>query len=193
VAADYFAYSVSDDCGLSTNILKENLAVLRERAGERKYYLGELGFVDREVPFLVKPTISQIQVALKEGAEFVVIWNIYDNEVKEDGQDRGLGLIRRDGSVTVLYNQLVLAIANNQFGELGVFQDYFVALGQVMAWLVKGQNEVIGAVVKLKKDYQPPADWILHTSRNNTTGDQQAWAGEVVSIYLPTDVSAFVI
>jgi hypothetical protein len=75
--------------------------------------------------------------------------------------------------------------------KMTVTKDYFQDLGTVMDWLGLSLGKAIGAVVKLNKDYTPPDDWVIHTVRNSTTGDEQAWMGEMVSIYLPENYSEF--
>jgi hypothetical protein len=50
-----------------------------------------------------------IDAVLKSGAEFLILWEIYDNEPqgsKSMATDMGFGLIRRDGTEMVLYSEL---------------------------------------------------------------------------------------
>jgi hypothetical protein len=113
VAADMISYSTGLDNGCDPERLRHNLDYLKSKLGGRAFYIGEMQvpeFDFRHQPEAhAQATLLLIDEALANGAEWVVLWQIYDNEIIDyEGiqVDRGFGLIRRDGALTPLYQLL---------------------------------------------------------------------------------------
>jgi hypothetical protein len=132
--------------------------------------------------------------------------------------DRGFGLIRRDGTETVLYSKLCDMLAGAGPGdgteippknivtgasdgerteipsEYIVTAEYFKSLGPIEKWLFLESGFARGAKIsELKKNLSPLPGWVIHTRRveSGPVGDKIAYKGEEVSVYIPKDSPPF--
>jgi hypothetical protein len=75
-------------------------------------------------------------------------------------------------------------------------KDYFLTLGRVTKWLGLKDGIANGAVIDpLKEDFSPLPGWVMHTVRvqGGKAGDNKAFKGEVISLYIPYDMPGFAV
>jgi len=195
VKADYISYSIGDDCGFDKNKLEANLAILKSKLNGRPFYIGEVQVPEDQAKELQKEyVLNLIDCALQAGAEYAIIWQIYNNEPQHQ-----FGLIRKDGSKTPLYNTLKEILPKMQIPKEDLYyviptHVFFEALGKVEKWLPEDAVSIArGAFISvLKKDFIPPKGWIIHSNRcPNNPGDTIAYKGESVSIWIPDSMPGF--
>jgi hypothetical protein len=208
VRADYISYSMYE-CGTNIALYNQNIEKLKRSLNGRSFYIGELNKPEREFPGSDAHALSMrtmIDVTLRSGAEFCILWEIYDNEPSGSdsiAEDKGFGLIRRDGSATALYTSLQKTLTGKTSGVTAsdfpkdslITTEYFTNLGKIVKWLELHDGVARGAVIKLKNDFRPEKGWVMHTSRvtGGNKGDSFARKGENVSLWLPDAAPGVVI
>jgi hypothetical protein len=202
VKSDYVSYSMYE-CGIDIPLYNSNINKLKNAIGGRPWYIGEMMKPEKEFPDTdahSQAMLGMINAVLQSGAEFLILWEIYDNEPKGSSSmaaDRGFGLIRRDGSETALYSALRRMLADNGgLSEYIVTPEYFTGLGTVTEWLNLQNGVARGAVIaNLKKNFSPPPGWVIHTDRvtGGNIGDKIAYKGETMSLWMPDDMPGVVV
>jgi hypothetical protein len=204
--SDYVSYSMYE-CGANIPLYQDNIKILEGCIGNRPWYIGEMMLPEKNFAnsdLHSKSMLAMINSVLQSRAEFLILWEIYDNEPEGSQStktDRGFGLIRRDGTATALYSELrkILSEAGTGTETLSkniVTPEYFKSLGKVTEWLILKNGVARGAVISnLKKDFTPPPGWVIHTNRvtGGDTGDKIAYKGESMSLYIPADMPGFIV
>ena len=212
VRADRIAYSMSEECTQNIQAEVENIQTLIQRAGGRPFYIGE--FAAAEARFSAptggvdtlalrstrqeKAMLAQIDAALNLGAEFVCLWQIYNNGT-DYADSEGYGLIRRDGTKTALAQAMPTLLTQSTIPT-----DAYASMEQIAGlsssgwpqWMLNSSNSAgayaDSAVVTLSRalDVTPGAGLVMHTSRvpGGRTGDTHADPGETVTLWADTQV-----
>ena len=211
IRADLIAYSMSLECMQNMPLMVQNIQTLIEKSGGRPWYFGE--FAATETRFNPadgtatasdtaqtrsvrhkKSSLGQIDAALKMGAKYVILWEIYHNE-NEAGVTNmdGYGLIREDGTKTALAEYLPAlltmdSIPSNEF----IGRDYIESLtsGSILTWSfdTSGLYAYGASTVSLASNVNISLGegLIMHTVRagESRPGDTQASIGEPVTFWV---------
>jgi hypothetical protein len=206
VKSDYVSYSMYE-CGANIPLYQENIKILEDSIGGRPWYIGEMMLPEKHFANTdthSKSMLAMINAVLQSGAEFLILWEIYDNEPagsQSMATDEGFGLIRRDGTATALYSELRKMLTDAAAGTETLSQnvvtpEYFKNLGRITKWLGLQNGVARGAVISnLKKDFSPLPGWVIHTNRvtGGKPGDKIAYKGESMSLWIPDDMPGVVV
>jgi hypothetical protein len=204
VKSDYVSYSMHE-CGTDIALYKKNTNILKKSIGKRPWYIGEIMVAEKQfanTDIHSKSMLSMINAVFQSGAEFLILWEIYDNEPAGSQSmktDSGFGLIRRDGTATALYSELCEMLSEagdgtETWSKNIVTSEYFKSLGIVTKWLEEENGVAYGAAIsELKKDFIPPPGWVIHTERvpEGNIGDKIAYKGETMSLFIPSGMPGF--
>jgi len=202
VKSDYVSYSMYE-CGSNVSLYQKNINILKNSINGRPWYIGEMMLPEKDfanTDIHSKSMLAMVNSVLQSGAEFLILWEIYDNEPEGSismATDRGFGLIRRDGTETALCSELrkmLTGSVESGFETLSknvITPEYFTSLGTVTKWLELRDGVARGAVIaNLKNDFSPLQGWVIHTDRvtGGKPGDKIAYKGEAMSLWMPDDM-----
>lgn len=210
IRADAVAYSMGLECMQNMPQMVKNIQTLVKKSGGRPWYFGE--FQATETRFNPaegtatkydtakkrsirhkKNSLGQIDAALRMGAKYVILWEIYHNESNDLATNMdGYGLIREDGTQTALAKYLpsLLTLDSIPSSEY-IGRDYIESLapGSVLNWFYDSSSKLFanGAQTTLAKNVKVSLGegLVMHTVRSggNRPGDSKASKGEPVSFW----------